>query len=94
MTEAELLDRTRTLVQQANLPAAMGLGTTWIIVLAHSPFLPPVAAERYEATLKEYQQLFPQDAVDFSQPKRDHTTRYLLLRVGSPAVSRWLSQGS
>ena len=52
MTESDLIERTRTLVHQARLPPTIGLGSTWIIVLAASPRLPPVAAERYEAAFK------------------------------------------
>ena len=40
MTESELLQRTRDLVRQAQLPTTMGLGEIWIIILAASPILP------------------------------------------------------
>jgi len=92
MTESDLIERTRTLVHQARLPPTIGLGSTWIIVLAASPRLPPVAAERYEAAFKEYRDLFPQDVADFPHVQRRQTTRYLLLRAVSPAVAHWLSR--
>ncbi len=94
MTEAELLERTRRLVRQARLPTTLGLGTTWIIILAASPRLPPLAAERYEEALQAYREAHPRDVVDFSHIQRTLTTRYLLLRAGSPAVTRWLSRPS
>lgn len=92
MTESELLDRTRTLVQQARLPTTFGLGESWIIILATSPSLPPIAAERYQATLTELKTMYPDDVLDFSHGHRMKTSRYLLLRAGSLAVSHWLSR--
>ena len=92
MTESDLLERTRTLVQQAHLPTTFGLGESWIIVLAASPILPPVATERFESTLANFHSLYPQDVVDFSHGNRRRTTRYLLLRTGSLAVTHWLTQ--
>ena len=89
MTEAELLDRTRELVQKAHLPTTMELGETWIIVLAASQILPPSATERYETALAALKAQFPQDVVDFAHAHRSGTSRYLLLRAGSPAISQW-----
>jgi hypothetical protein len=79
-------------VLQARLPPTIGLGTTWVIGLATSPHLPPVATERYEAAFKEYRDLYPEDVVDFPHIQRQQTNRYLLLRTGSPAVAHWLSR--
>ncbi len=94
MTEADLLDRTLNLVHQARLPTTLGLGETWVIVLAASPSLPPFATERFEATLADYRNLYPDDVFDFSHgnQKRTTATRYLLLRTGSLAVTHWLTQ--
>lgn len=92
MNEPELLTRTRTLVDQAHLPTTLGLGETWIIVLAASTSLPPIATERYETALAEYRSLYPDDVLDFSHGHRKRTNRYLLLRTGSPAVIFWLNR--
>jgi hypothetical protein len=92
MTENELLERTRRLVQQARLPTTLGLGESWIILLAASPLLPAIATERYEQALEELRALYPQDTLDFSHTQRRRTTRYLLVRAGSLAVSWWLSR--
>ena len=92
MTELEMLERTRTLVHQAHLPTTLGLGDQWVIALAASPILPPVATERFEAALANYRILYPQDVLDFSHGNKKRTTRYLLLRTGSLAVTHWLTQ--
>jgi len=94
MTESELLERTRTLIEQARLPTTIGLGEMWIIVLAASPILPPIASERYEAALAEFRDLYPEDVLDFSHGHRRKTSRYLLLRTGSLAVTHWLTRMS
>jgi len=90
MTEAELLQRTRDLAQQAHLPTTLGIGETWIIILAASPLLPPSATLRYESSLEDLKGQFPADVFDFSHTHRSGTSRYLLLRAGSPVVKHWL----
>lgn len=92
MTESDLLERTTILVHQAKLPTTYGLGETWIIALATSPSLPPMAVERYEATLAEFKGLYPSDVLDFSYGHRKIPNRYLLLRTGSLAVSHWITR--
>lgn len=89
MTEAELLQRTRALVQQAHLPTNIELGETWVIVLAASQILPPSATERYETALTELKAQFPHDVADFAHAHCSGTARYLLLRAGSQAISHW-----
>ena len=92
MTEAEMLQRTRDLVRQAHLPTTMELGEIWIIVLAASQILPPSATERYESALAGLKAQFPHDVVDFAHAHRSGTSRYLLLRAGSPAISHWMGK--
>lgn len=92
MTEADLLERTQILVRQARLPSSFGLGETWIIAMAASTSLPALATERYENALDELQGLFRKDVFDFAHEHRSAATRYLLLRVGSPAVAHWLTR--
>lgn len=94
MLESELLERTRRLVHQSRLPPTLGIGEQWIIVLAASPSLPPIATERYEQALEELRGIYPDDVLDFSHTARRRTTRYLLLRSGSLAVSYWLTRAS
>lgn len=94
MLESELLQRTRRLVQQSRLPPTLGIGEQWIIVLAASPSLPSIATERYEQALEELRGIYPDDVLDFSHTARRRTTRYLLLRSGSLAVSYWLTRTS
>ncbi len=92
MTESEMKERTRILVQQAHMPTTMDLGETWLIAMAAAQFLPPVATERYEASLAEFKELYPDDVLDFTHGQRKNFSRYLLLRAGSLAVTNWLSR--
>ena len=92
MTETEMRERTRTLVQQAHMPTTMDLGETWLIALAAAQILPPVATERYEATLAEFKERYPHDVLDFTHGHRKKASRYLLLRAGSLAMTDWLSR--
>ena len=94
MLESELLERTRRLAHQSRLSPVLGIGKQWIIVLAASPSLPPFATERYEETLAELLARFPEDVLDFHNTGHRKTTRYLLLRTGSLAVSYWLTRPS
>jgi len=91
MQEAELLERTRLLAQQARLPAAMGLGETWAIVRAVIPAMPPMATERYQNDLATLKALWPDDVHDFVTSRRGQTSRYLLVRAGSLGLRAWLA---
>jgi hypothetical protein len=92
MTEAEMKERTRILVQQAHMPSTLDLGETWLIAQAAAQILPPVATERYDATLAEFKDRYPNDVLDFAHGHRKKASRYLLLRAGSLAMTDWLSR--
>ena len=87
MTEAELVERTLTLVHQAQLPTIMGLGETWLIASAYSRQMPPNALERYKSIVSEMEPGFPDDAIEFSHGLSMPPTRYLLLRKSSEAMA-------
>jgi hypothetical protein len=91
MTEPELLDRTRLLAQQAQLPAALELGKTWAIVRAVMPSMPPLASERYQQDLAALKDRYPDDAHEFVHTRSGRTTQYLLVRAGSPGLRAWLA---
>lgn len=91
MTEREMLDRAQALAAKTSLPVWIGLGDIWGIALSASPILPPVAEELLESAHTEYGGTWPEDVFLLSHTHRSGTARYLLLRGGSPAMARWLS---
>lgn len=94
MTEADLLERTRDLVAKSGLPKGLGLGDLWAIALGASPSLPPSAEERLEAAHADYHARWPEDVHVLTNTRWGKTSRFLLLRAGSPALDHWLREGA
>lgn len=91
MTESELLEQTRLLLRQDRLPTDIGLGKEWLILLAMSSRIPGLATGLYDSTLTDLKCLFPHDVQEFFRSARRRSTRYLLARTGSLAMTYWLT---
>jgi len=53
--------------------------------------MPPVATERYQNDLTTMKALWPDDVHDFVNSRLGQTSRYLLVRAGSPGLKAWLA---
>jgi hypothetical protein len=82
---------TRLLVRQNRLPRNIGLGKEWIIILAMPSDAPAVATKLYGSTQEDLTTLYPMDAREITRTTRRRTTRYLLVRRGSLAMTYWLT---
>lgn len=91
MMESDLLSQTRLLVRRNRLPANIGLGKEWVIILARSSRVPDAPAGLYETTLSDLKALFPEDVQDYLRSPRRRSNRYLLVRTGSLAMTYWLT---
>ena len=91
MMESDLLSQTRLLVRRNRLPANIGLGKEWVIILARSSWVPDAPAGLYETTLSDLTALFPEDVQDYLRSPRRRSNRYLLVRTGSLAMTYWLT---
>ena len=91
MSESDLLMITRLLVRQNRLPRNIGLGKEWIIILAMPSDAPAVATKLYGSTQEDLTTLYPMDAREITRTTRRRTTRYLLVRRGSLAMTYWLT---
>jgi hypothetical protein len=89
--ESDLLSQTRLLVRRNRLPANIGLGKEWVIILARSSRVPDAPAGLYETTLSDLKALFPEDVQDYLRSPRRRSNRYLLVRTGSLAMTYWLT---
>lgn len=91
MTESELLKQTRLLVRQDRLHIDLGLGKEWVIILAMPSREQVLGTGLYESTLTDLKGLYPHDVQEYVRSTRRRSTRYLMVRTGSLAMTFWLT---
>ena len=93
MTEAALLEHSRTWVQRLNLPPMLNWGDPWLVALTCGPTDTHAEEARFDQALADYRHHFRSDVVQFYSQHPEGTTRCLLLILGSPGMAHWLEHG-